>query len=333
MITRSEIVSAFARLGHEMAAGRFPGKDVVAGACRANGWFTPEEIRRATAAVASQMLDPGRLARWSGRYPLSGRHRKVAVVMAGNIPLAGLFDMLCVLVSGHRCLAKYSSKDRVLMVTVSGWLKSSLPGLPLDEYTGGEADAVIASGSDNAIRHLRAKFGGVPAVYRGNRSSAAILDGRETDEEFAALAGDIFSYSGLGCRNVSHLLLPVGYDPGRLAALPRTGPNPKYLNNYRQRRAVLTLSRTPFTDCGTWLLRPDEAFPAILSEVTYHFYTTPEEALAWVADHEHELQCVVADGGWSERMPFPATGFGKAQSPGLDDYPDRVDTMEFLSEL
>lgn len=323
----------FTRLGEAITVGEIPGNAVVEEACRVNGWFTPGDIRRAALSVASEMLDRDKLTWWSGRYARVGRAQRVAVVMAGNIPLAGFFDMLCVLVSGHVCLVKYSSKDRALMESVAGWLISELPGLPMYEYTGGEAEAVIASGSDNTIRHLRAQFGDLPAVYRGNRSAAAILDGTETAAELTALATDIFCYSGLGCRNVSHLLLPAGYAPERLAALPHTQPNPKYINNYRQRRAVLALSGERFIDCGTWLLRQDEGFPAILSEVTYHHYSAPEEAEAWVASHENELQCLVADDSWSPSLPFPATPFGTAQAPTLGDYPDRVDIMKFLSEL
>lgn len=336
MYSRIEILKAFTGLGRELSRidSSPGGQQAIEKACAVNGWFTPRDVRMAAGAIADRMLNREMLEEWAAGHRVTETPRTVVVVMAGNIPMAGLFDMLCVLVSGHRCLVKYSSKDRVMMEYISNWLSIKLPGIPIAEYDGGGADAIIASGSDNTVRYLRAIFGAVPGLYRGSMTSAAILDGKESPEGLARLSIDIFSYNGLGCRNVSRLLLPAGYDICRLTDLVRWEvPNPKYINNYRQRRAVLLLSGEEFTDCSGWLLRPGEDFPGSLSEITYGFYTDWDEAVRWVMQHGSQLQCIVAGPSWDAILPFGCVPFGMAQYPGLYDYPDRTDTMKFLEGL
>ena len=74
------------------------------------------------------------------------------------------------------------------------------------------ADAFIATGSDNTARYFEFYFKSRPHIIRRNRTSLAILTGHETAEELAQLGPDIFQYYGLGCRNVSKLYVPEGYD-------------------------------------------------------------------------------------------------------------------------
>ena len=167
--------------------------------------------------------------------------RRVLVVMAGNIPLVGFFDMLCVLAAGHRCLVKPSAKDTVLMEYVIGLLRGIDPQVPVEFYDGSTSpDAVIATGSDNANRYFRAQYAGIPALLRGNRQSVAVLGGRETPAQLTALADDIWAYSGLGCRSVSLLFLPEGYD----LQLRMPEVNVKYRNSYRQQKALPDDGRT-----------------------------------------------------------------------------------------
>ena len=109
----SELGARLREFGDDDATRR-----VVAAAHAANGWFLPEEIVRAVRTLADGMLRRERLEAWLGAYPALRTRiipRRVLVVMAGNIPLVGFFDLLCVLAGGHRCLIKPSAKDRVLM--------------------------------------------------------------------------------------------------------------------------------------------------------------------------------------------------------------------------
>ena len=301
---------------------------VIDSACRANGWFTPADIRRAVRAIACDMLQREKLEAWLADYPVLpvAEPRRVLVVMAGNIPLVGFFDLLCVLVSGHGCLVKPSAKDSVLMEHVVGLLREIDPSAPVRLYDGtSPVDAVIATGSDNANRYFRSLYAGVKTLLRGNRHSVAVLNGRETSGQLEALSDDIFSYSGLGCRNVSLIFVPRGISL-RFASRRM---NPKYLNNYRQRKALREMCGDPFFDLGFALLIRQSEFPQALSEVSVVEYDDLSQVAAWLREHDAELQCVVSDCiDHSRRVPF-----GRSQQPTLSDYPDAVDVMEFLYDL
>ena len=301
---------------------------VMDAACRANGWFAPADVRRAVRAVACDMLQREKLEAWLANYPALpvAAPRRVLVVMAGNIPLVGFFDLLCVLAAGHRCLVKPSAKDRVLTEYVVGMLRELDPEVPVGFYDGSSpVDAVIATGSDNANRYFRTQYAGIPALLRGSRQSVAVLSGRETEAQLEGLADDIWAYSGLGCRSVSLLFVPEGYD----LRLRMPAVNEKYRNNYRQQKALLTMTGRPFRDLGSAVAVEERAFPAALSRIACSRYKTLGEVEAWLAQHDAELQCVVSECVSHGRR----TGFGCAQSPALTDYPDDRDVIAFLAAL
>lgn len=254
-------IALFAELGRRL--GTF-GRDktsrrIIRRAEQENGWFTEPEIRRAVEALRSEMLDQVRLRAWLAPYRVPvAVPRDVLVIMAGNLPLVGLFDLLCVVASGHRCLVKPSSKDRVLIGYAIDELKRIDPATRVGYYDDAMTpDAVIATGGDNANRYFRARFPGIPALLRGSRQSVAVLTGHESPEQLAGLSDDVFAYSGLGCRNVSLLFLPGGCEP-MLAPPPMSS---KYHNNYMQQRALLTLQGRSFRDCGGAFSFPCGTFP------------------------------------------------------------------------
>ena len=301
--------------------------DALERACRANGWFSPAEIRRAVAAIADDMLRPELLAGWISHYPVPvAVPRRVLVVMAGNIPLVGFFDLLCVVASGHRCLVKPSAKDSALMEYVVGLLLQIDPQAAVEFYDGmSPVDAVIATGSDNANRYFRTRYAGIPSLLRANRQSVAVLSGEETPARLAALADDIWAYSGLGCRSVSMIFAPDVYE----LKLEIPSVNAKYINNYRQERALLTMQDAPFSDLGAAVAVEQSEFPVGLSRLAIFRYKTLDEVAAWLSAHDEQLQCVV-----TECLPHSRrVGFGCAQSPALTDYPDDRDVLAFLSAL
>lgn len=325
------VISIFTELGARLASF---GSDaatrlLIDAAHAANGWFLPEEILRAVRAIEGEMLRRDRLEAWLAAYPaLLQPHtpRNVLVIMAGNIPLVGFFDLLCVLVGGHRCLVKPSNKDRVLMEYVVGELRRIEPSLPVELYDGSQpVEAVIATGSDNANRYFRARYAGIPSLLRGSRQSVAVLSGAESDAQWRGLADDIWAYSGLGCRNVSLLFLPQGVEP----RLQMPAMNPKYRHNYLQQRALLEMQRQPFTDLGSAVLVEQREFPNALSRIAFTRYEGLEEVSAWLAAHDDELQCVVTDCLPHSRR----VAFGRAQSPALTDYPDDRDVLAWLMTL
>lgn len=323
------MIGVFSELGERLRRfGDDPSTDRIAReACAANAWFSPAEVRRAVRTIGEDMLRRERLEAWLAHYPAVpvARPRRVLVVMAGNIPLVGFLDLLCVLVSGHACAVKPSAKDTVLAEFVLEQLRAIEPHIPVAIYDGSPVDAVIATGGDNAVRHFRARFGGLPMLLRGSRQSVAVLSGRETAEQSEALSDDIWAYSGLGCRNVSLVFLPEGCE----LRLQPPAMNEKYRRNYLQTRALLTLAGRPFRDLGAAVAVEQRELPASLSQISYTYYRSAEEVEAWLADQDDRLQCVVA-----ECIDHPRrVGFGRAQSPSLTDYPDDRDVISFLAGL
>lgn len=329
-------VALFGVLGDRLADfGRTePTRCVVAEAAAANAWFTEREIALAVEAVRGQMLARERLASWLASYDEpTGRPLRVAIIMAGNIPLVGFADLLYVLAAGDVPCVKTSSKDSVLMNHVIGLLRDIDPSVPIETYRAGETyDAVIATGSDNTGRYFRSMFAATPAIIRGSRGSVAVLNGDETPQELRLLQQDVLRYGGLGCRNVSLLLVPEACDDrwlGEALRVERAEVHPKYYNNYRSLKGKLAVSGERFVDCGGFVLTEGDAFPTELSRIVVRRYRTAAEVAQWLAAHDDKVQCVVSRTGAHVR----GVRFGEAQSPGLSDYPDGVDVMAFLANV
>jgi hypothetical protein len=302
-----------------------------------NGWFTPQNSKLALHSIARQYLDEARLTEFASRYVEVSTTKKIGVVMAGNIPAVGFHDALCVLLSGHHLLAKFSKDDTVLMMYLLTTLIKLDPAWA-DRITFvdriNQANAYIATGSDNTARYFEFYFATKPHIIRKNRTSVAVLSGQETTQELTDLVDDMLLYFGLGCRNVSKLYLPQGYDFTRLyecAEVRRTefAHHHKYFNNYEYNRAVLLVNRTDHQDNGFLMITPSESLVSPLSVVYYEEYTSLETLQGDLVRQADKIQCVVAPSGY-----MPGTiPFGQAQSPGLRDFADDVDTMEFLAKF
>lgn len=301
---------------------------VIEKACACNEWFTPDEIRRAVKALVDEMLQPEKLSAWLDRYPTLPTHtpRRVLVVMAGNIPLVGFFDLLCTLASGHTCLVKPSSKDSVLMEYVVGLLRDIDPEVAVRMYDNTEpVDALIATGSNNAVRYFKTHYAGIPTLLRGSRQSVAVLSGNETAEQLCGLADDIWAYSGLGCRNVSLIFVPEQYE----LSLQVPDTNTKYRNNYIQQKALLSMQGQAYADLGGAVLVEQREFPDALSRIACSHYRSLEEVSEWLRQHDEALQCVVSECISHNRR----VAFGHSQTPALTDYPDDLDVMDWLSKI
>jgi hypothetical protein len=254
--------------------------------------------------------------------------------MAGNIPLVGFHDFLAVLISGHSILVKLSSKDSVLI----SWLADQL--IQIDQRFSSRIhfaerlknfDGIIATGSDNSSRYFTYYFGKYPNVIRKNRTSCAVLTGKETDSDLLTLGKDVFTYFGLGCRNVSKVYMPKSFEPTRL--LQAWEPwkdiihHHKYCNNYDYQKSILLVNRIPFFDSNFVLIQENERLVSPISVVYYEFYEDEGSLALKLAESKNKIQCVV---GHATPASVP---FGKAQSPSLGDYADQIDTLKFLEGL
>ena len=326
-------VEIFSKLGERLAGfgSDEASRSVVARAVAEDEWFSVSDIRYAIDAVCREMLDAEKVERWLSHYPLAATHeaKRVAIIMAGNIPLVGFFDLMCVLSSGHIPFVKPSSKDRVLEEYIEQLLLDIEPSLSIEKYEeGAEYDAVIATGGESANLYFRTAFAGVPCLLRGSRHSVAVLSGKESKEQVARLADDIFIHSGLGCRNVSLLFVPKSYK----LSLPTRKMCRAYHNNYLQCRALLTMQGVDFVDLGeAVMVKPVQTeFPRFLSQINVVEYSSLEDVKRWLAENDEALQCVVSDiSGLHSRC----VEIGQAQSPTLFDYADERDTMQFLAGI
>lgn len=298
-----------------------------------NGWFTPEFIETAVLQIAQGFLQKEELAAWAGRYDIPDEQvapRTVGVVMAGNIPLVGFHDLLCVFISGHCQLIKPSGRDETLIRALVDRLLAMdarvADRIGFAERLNG-CDAYIATGSNNSARYFDYYFGKYPHIIRRNRTSVAVLTGEESWEELEALADDVYLYFGLGCRNVTQLLVPEKYDFLRLLEsfdkYNYLSDLSKYKHNYDYQLTLLILNKKYYMTNGSIILTED-ASPFSPISVLHYMYYRPEEASSLLPGEQGDIQCVVG----REHTPF-----GSAQRPALDDYADGVDTMAFLSGL
>lgn len=324
------VTDIFAALGDRLS--RFGADDIsrraIENAAAANNWFTETDIRCAVDAICRQMLRREKIERWLADYPLAAHEpKRVAIIMAGNIPLVGFFDLMCVVASGNIPCVKYSSKDTVLMEYVVSLLREIEPELPVEYFEKGmAADAVIATGGDSANLYFGAEFADIPHILRGSRHSVAVLSGDETEADLCGLADDVFMYSGLGCRNVSLVFVPRGCD----LRLPPRKMCRGYHNNYLQCRAMLAMRGVGFDDNGEAVfVRGAAEFPTSLSRINIAEYDSPNDIAKWLSENDDRLQCVVS----SSAIHHRSVPFGQAQYPSLTDYPDDADVIEFLMSL
>lgn len=297
-----------------------------------NGWFTPEFIELAVKNICDEFLQKEKLECWAAHYHLDDNvgGKNIGVVMPGNIPLVGFQDFLCVFISGHKQTVKLSSKDDILLKhlveKLIEWYPETGMQIQFAEILKG-CDAYIATGSNNSARYFEQYFSRYPNIIRRNRTSVAILTGNETGAELSSLSDDVHQYFGLGCRNITKIYVPVGYDfVPLLKAFDRYKyfeDHHKYKNNYDYQLSIALMNNIYYmTNGSTLLIENNDNFSAI-SQLNYGFYDDVNNVLEKLSGSQ-DIQCISGKN---------VTAFGTAQRPGLMDYADGVDTMQFLLTL
>lgn len=306
-----------------------------------NPFFTTEFTHTAISAITEEMLGEQKLNAWLSAYPLPVQDPTaiVGIIMAGNIPLVGFHDFLCVYVTGHPMQIKLSGKDDLLFPVIFDMLCKIDTELPVrarivDKLYG--YDAVIATGSNNSYRYFEYYFREKPKILRKSRNSVAVLTGNESDADLVALGDDIFMYFGFGCRNVSKIYVPEDYDIRRL--FPHLDKyqwmfnHSKYMNNYDYNRTILLLNRTPHLANEILMIQENQAIASPVSMLYYERYKEMDSLGQQIGQHIDDIQCVVA-GEAMGMLNLNTVGFGTAQKPSLTDYADGVDILTFLIGL
>lgn len=297
-----------------------------------NAWFSQDQIHSALQEWA-KALTRENLSNWLKAYKTEGfTKQRVAVVMAGNIPLVGFHDFLSVLITGHDFIGKLSSNDSILIPFLAEELINIQPEFKSKiQFTKDrlpDFDAVIATGSNNTARYFEYYFKDKPHIIRKNRNSAVILDGTESKEELENLGDDIFKYFGMGCRNVSKLFVPEGYDFDSFFKAMFNYKDiinhHKYANNYDYNKAVYLMSSVKLLDNGFLLLKKDLQFSSPIGVLFYETYSDESQLAQRLKEETENIQCIVG------RHKYSHIDFGQAQYPKLSDYADGVDTIDFL---
>ena len=328
-------IQLFKELGQRLASPQWVENtfgEAIAQQYRENSWFTPEFCRYALTAIA-KMLAPDALDAYYARYkdvaPKEDPRKRVAVISAGNIPVAAFHDFFCILVSGNDYQGKLSSQDKHLLPVLAHALIDIEPRFSerisfVEKIS--NFDAVIATGSNNSSRYFSYYFDKYPHILRKNRNSVAVLDGSETEEELRFLANDIYLYFGLGCRSISKLFVPKGYDFVPFLHILTQESQPialhhQFNNNIEYQKAVHLMNQIPYMDAGTFLLVENPEYASPVGMIYYEYYDDIELVNRRLTDDAERLQCIVGHN---------AEPFGGAQNPSLLDYPDGIDTFQFI---
>ena len=301
-----------------------------------NGWFSKSSIMESIGNIAPSLNEKA-LSEWMDNYQIPQlTPKKVLVIMPSNLPLVEFHDFISVLLSGHHFVGKCSQQNKHILPAISQILKTIEPSFK-DRITFIEApskdfDAVIATGSNNSARYFEYYFSKLPTIIRKNRTSIAVLNGEESEAELKALADDITTYYGRGCRSVTKLYLPEGYNLDLIfnALYDKNAivDNNKYGNNYDYHRALFLMGQHKFLDNGFAILKEDKSIHTPVSVIHYEYYSNLDAVQEDLNTLKEEIQCII-----SNNTEFTNITFGQAQKPNWMDYADNIDTVDFLNNL
>lgn len=298
-----------------------------------NGWFTQDNVLFALESW-SKALTEENLLKWTKPYDFENKpSKKIAVIMAGNIPLVGFHDFISVLISGHSLIAKLSSNDKYFIPLVAKYLEYLSPEfkgmISFTEEKLEGFDAVIATGSDNTSRYFDYYFGKHPHIIRKNRNTVAVLDGTESEAELEKMGDDIFRYFGLGCRSIAKIFVPEDYDFDKIFKAVFKHKDiinyQRYTNNYDYNKAVYLMSLFDIRENGFLMLKEDESYSSPISSLFYEYYNDLDSLKEKLKNESAKIQCISSNLNIPESIPLGAT-----QNPQLWDYADGVDTIGFL---
>ena len=298
-----------------------------------NAWFEPINSKQSIEAISNDFLEERKITNWLENYKIPNEPslKKVGIIAAGNIPLVCFHDVLCTLLSGHIAHIKLSDKDKFLLPFILEKLVEIEPLFKnqyqlVDRIV--QPDAIIATGSNNSGRYFEHYFGKYPNIIRKNRHSIGILEGNETEDELRLLGNDIFNYFGLGCRNVSQLLIPNDYDVSIFnrawSPFIEIMNHNKYKNNLDYQRTIYLMSIQSMVDIDFINITENETMGSPIACLHLKRYTNIMEIQNYILTNAEQIQCIVGH----HYIPF-----GKSQQPQLWDYADNIDTMTFLIQL
>ena len=330
-------IQLLSQVGDDWAASGIP-EDIIRKAKATNPWFDEASISAAVESIATKYLSESVLTAWAKSYNIANSDpKKVGLILAGNIPFVGIHDLISVFIAGHISLYKPSDRDTVL---IDFFVKSlSEKNASANQYFSKidrllQYDAVIATGSDASAKHFKKYFSKVPHIIRRNRNGVAVVYNNSSEQDMALLAEDILGYYGLGCRSVSKVYLEKGVEYGKIFEALEAHKNVinhhKYCNNYDYSYALYLLNQEEFYTNDFLIMRPHHTLTSRIACLHYEYFDSTDTLENNLNELSEDIQCIVSDREIGKCNVIP---FGSCQKPGLSDYADRVDTLEFLSNL
>ena len=318
----------------------------------ANEFFTPYMVKYAFGEVCSMIEHSRLLAEMIDNYitPLPDKSliegevtveagalrdtatRNVLIIMAGNIPLVGFHDFLCAILCGYDAVVKLSSKDAVLLPWLYGELEELCPAVrgratfirnkeELQGVRKTDIEAVLATGSSSPVETINREFAGVPVLSRGSRFSFALLKGDETEEQIEALCDDMFLYYGLGCRSVSNLFVPKGYDFTKIIEhgqrYKEILAGKRWRNSYKRCRAIAVMDVIYIANGGFFTLVEKGQPWMEMSEIGVWYYNN----IGDVEQFEEKFK---------DNIQKKYLTFGLAQRPKVNEFADNKNSIFFL---
>ena len=304
-------------------------KDVITKAQSKNPWFTDVNIK-VNLTYWSKKLTKHNLNKWLSKYNLNNTSRKnIAIIMAGNIPLVGFHDFICVFLSGHNSIIKLSNSDSCIIPFLTDLMKLPSERIVYSDSFLKDYDGVIATGSDNTSRYFDYYFKNKRSIIRKHRNSIAILNGGESDDDLKSLSQDIFTYFGLGCRNVSKLYVPKNYNFdlffNSIFCYKELINNHKYANNYDYNKAIYLMSEYKFLDNGFFIVKEGNEMHSPISTINFEYYDNVSILKEKINLEDDNIQCIVSNIEFKGKV-----NFGETQNPSLNQYADNIDVMRFL---
>ncbi|MXZ16765.1 MAG: hypothetical protein F4Z16_05285 [Rhodothermaceae bacterium] len=324
-------------------------KDAVQATLTASNSFTEEALEFAIDQQMSEVTKSALMAWIGGRRPK--RVHQVGVINAGNVPFAGLQDLLAVILCDHSYVGVLSSKSPYLLPAFVQTVRDQGVDLGVNfvdhEAVWRQAQAVMATGSDSTIAQISslATIKGLPqqkCLFRSNRYGVSILDGRETDHDLDDLALDVLLHEGMGCRNVALIFAPAGLEPDQclehLARVRGIFPaHPSTPGRLEMQRAYLAAVKQShaYGDGLEFLVSKGPPEVQVPGHVRWVEYEDLDEVIRFVEATFSEVQCVVARDRLCEKLPetWDAQPLGTTQKPALAWKPDGRDTIDFLCNL
>lgn len=350
-MTSNQRIEAFANLGSQLSdeiqtfsEGTQTLNEIIQSSQFQNPWFTPGNVEQALQANLA-LLNLTDLKTWIepySKYFQKDSDKTVGLILAGNIPMVGFHDVLSCLIAGFNVQVKASADDKLLIPYLLKRLIEIEPAFEAkinltDRLS--NFDLVIATGSNNSSRYFDYYFKKTPHIIRKNRNSVAIITGNETKSDLEKLGHDLFDYFGLGCRNVSKIFFPKGYNYSlffeAIESFSSISNHYKYNNNYEYNKAIYLVNGDKHLDNGFLLLKADTRFASPLGVVYFEEYNLFSSVETHLEENKANIQCVVCEEAIQRSdsmrgLEIPLTGFGTSQLPGLVDYADGVNILDFL---